>query len=760
MSTVLLGLSVEVANAASRDLSSRGQSWISVASTAEALSSTDAQGPALALVGGASVESLLASVKALRANVTWRDTVLIAVVRDGNEVRAVLDAGADDFVIESLGEPALHGRIVVAERTAAGMLSRKLTEKDHDSFFDLCLDLLCVVGFDGYFKKVNPAWTRLLGWSAEELQSKPWLFFVHPDDVDVTIEAGGALVDGGALISYTNRYRCKDGSYRCLEWQATTSLDRSAIYGTVRDVTEARAARAQLRELSESLATTLYSIGDGVIATNVDGAIVRMNPVAEQLTGWTIAEAQQRPLADTMILLNEDTREPVENPFVRVLRDRVKIQLPEGTVIVRKDGSEVAIADSCTPIRMSDGTLSGAVLVFRDLTEERAAATIEAKYQQQLIVSDRMASIGTLAAGVAHEINNPLTYVTANVDLALGELQALAGGSTPERLQHVAALLADVREGASRIAKIVRGLKTYSRVEEERRVVFDLLPVLELSIDMAFNEIRHRGRVVKAYGKLPLVDGDDARLGQVFINLLVNAAQSLPTTHMEANEIRIVTSTDERGRAIVEVRDTGVGIPAAILSRVFDPFFTTKPIGVGTGLGLAICHNIVAGMGGELSVESEVGRGTTFRVALPGSSGVPSKLPDVATAAAGPLQPAQVLVIDDEPAIARAIGSVLRAHHVTLVTSAREALALFSAGKEFDVVLSDLMMPVMSGMELFDVLSKLNPKMASKVVFVTGGAFTPEANAFLDRVPNLRIEKPFASQALRDLVQTFTRSPA
>jgi len=273
------------------------------------------------------------------------------------------------------------------------------------------------------------------------------------------------------------------------------------------------------------------------------------------------------------------------------------------------------------------------------------------------------------------------------------------------------------------------------------------------------HEIRQRARLVRDFADVPFVDANETSLGQVFINLLVNAAQSLPTSNMEANEIRIVTSTDERGRAIVEVRDTGAGIPAAILSRVFDPFFTTKPIGIGTGLGLAICHNIVAGMGGELSVESEVGRGSTFRVALPASTASLPSPPVIAASTAGVLQPAHVLVIDDEPAIGRAIGRALRGHHVTIVTSAREALELFTAGKEFDVVLSDLMMPVMSGMELFDMLSKLNPAMASRVVFVTGGAFTPEANAFLDRVTNARIEKPFATQPLRDLVQTFVKQP-
>jgi CheY-like chemotaxis protein/anti-sigma regulatory factor (Ser/Thr protein kinase) len=270
---------------------------------------------------------------------------------------------------------------------------------------------------------------------------------------------------------------------------------------------------------------------------------------------------------------------------------------------------------------------------------------------------------------------------------------------------------------------------------------------------MAFNEIRPRARLVKDYGKVPLVEADDARLGQVFVNLLVNAVQAFPAGDAEANEIRIVTSTDADGRATVEVRDNGPGIPAGIVGRVFDPFFTTKPVGVGTGLGLAITHGIVRAAGGELSVESEVGHGTTFKVVLPASPPSKSSLPPPALAPGAPLPwRAAVLVVDDEPALGSTIRRVLRHHDVTAVVKAEDALALLADGRKFDVVLSDLMMPGMSGMDLYAELLRKYPETAQRVVFLTGGAFTPEANAFLDRVDNERMEKPFDSGALRKLV--------
>jgi len=315
------------------------------------------------------------------------------------------------------------------------------------------------------------------------------------------------------------------------------------------------------------------------------------------------------------------------------------------------------------------------------------------------------------------------------------------------------------RHGAERIRKIVRGLKTFSRAEEERRTVIEVRPVLELSISMVFNEIRHRARLVKDYGETPLIEADDARLGQVFINLLVNAAQALPEGEIEANEIRIVTATDALGRAVIEVRDSGPGIPANLIGRIFDPFFTTKPIGVGTGLGLSICHNIVTSMGGEITVASKEGEGAVFRVVLPGV--LDSRGHETPAAAAvdetAPARRASILIVDDERAMGAALGHLLRDHDVTVVTTAKEALELLVSDKPFDIVLSDLMMPNMSGMDLYDELVRRGSPAATRMVFLTGGAFTTAAKTFLDRVPNVRLEKPFALTTLRQLVRKMVQ---
>ncbi len=500
-------------------------------------------------------------------------------------------------------------------------------------FFEMSLDLLSISSFDGFFKRVNPSWTKVLGWTTEELMARPLIEFVHPDDRAATLAGRAGLKANQPLIGLNNRYVCKDGSYRWLEWRSVGHPEREVVYGVARDVTKQREGERVLQETKE----------------------------------------------------------------------------------------------------------------------------LQERMQRQLILTDRLASVGMLAAGVAHEINNPLAYVVANLDLLHEEIAEAAATSASPALDCWLEAVREAREGSDRIRKIVRGLKTLSRAEEEHRSVVELYPVLELAVNMAFNEIRHRARLVKEYGETPLVEVDDARLGQVFINLIVNAAQAIPEGDSEANEIRIVTSTDALGRAVIEVLDTGPGIPAPLLGRVFDPFFTTKPIGVGTGLGLSICHSIVTSMGGEITASNREGRGARLRVVL---APAPAQLTEAPVSSRVPAQGsgrAAVLVVDDERAVGTILGRVLSQHDVTTVTSAREALDLIDGGKCFDLILSDLMMPGMSGMEFYDTVARERAEVAERMVFMSGGAFTPSARAFLDRVPNQRLEKPFNLAAIRGVVQKFVR---
>jgi signal transduction histidine kinase len=258
------------------------------------------------------------------------------------------------------------------------------------------------------------------------------------------------------------------------------------------------------------------------------------------------------------------------------------------------------------------------VAVEREVLDCQVRAE-QARIRERLLISERMVSIGTLAAGVAHEINNPLAVAMINLECVLEALVPKPGAVVSSDVAVVAEPLRDIDEALKRIRDIVRDVKLFSRPQESKSSAVDVRSVIDSSVRMAWSEIRHRVRVVREFGAVPLVTANESRLGQVILNMIVNAAQALILTEGRADDstLRLITRTAEDGRAVIEVADTGCGISKENLERIFEPFFTTKPVGVGTGLGLAICHTIVAELGGEIEVDSEVGRGTTFRLLLP-----------------------------------------------------------------------------------------------------------------------------------------------
>jgi signal transduction histidine kinase len=391
----------------------------------------------------------------------------------------------------------------------------------------------------------------------------------------------------------------------------------------------------------------------------------------------------------------------------------------------------------------------GAV-IEREIREANVRAESR-RMQQQLLLSDRLASIGMVAAGVAHEINNPLAYVLGNVEFVLEQLEHADehGSATPQMREWVEALQ-HAREGSERIRVTTRDLKVFCRTDEETRGAVNVRKVMESSINMAWAEIRHRAQLVRRFETVPGIEGNENRLGQVFLNLLVNAAQALPDRPTEQNEI----SVDIRaaaGSVVVEIADTGMGIAPAQLKRIFEPFYTTKVPGVGTGIGLSICRTIVTELGGEITVESELGKGTIFRVVLPALRAVVSSLPPRVEPAA--TRRARVLAIDDEVPLCQLIRRMLvPEHEVHIYSDAREALKLLRKDSAFDVVFCDLIMPHMSGMTFYNELVQVAPHLRPRTVFLTGGAFHTRTRHFLGSVSNKVIEKPFGADSLHGAV--------
>jgi PAS domain S-box-containing protein len=375
----------------------------------------------------------------------------------------------------------------------------------------------------------------------------------------------------------------------------------------------------------------------------------------------------------------------------------------------------------------------------------------------------QLASVVSLAAGVAHGINNPLTYVLANLDCVSEQLRALQGKVAPAALDDLEQMTAEAKCGAEHVARIAHNLKAFSRVDEDQRGRTELHPVIEAACALASNEIRHRARLVKIYRPVPAVEANDARLTLVFFNLFMNAVQAIPPGRADDNQIDVRTWTDH-GRAHVEIRDSGSGIAPEHLVHVFDPFFTTRPQDKGTGLGLSMCHGIVTALGGDIAIESTLGVGTTVRVSIPSFSGVIPAATVVTRVSTGTGRGGKILVVDDDAAICTAIRRTLgRRHQVTTTTSGREAIERVGGGERYDLILCDLMMPMVTGMEVHAELVATVPEQADRIVFLTGGAFTTEAREFLARIPNERFEKPFDGGRLRLLAKEMvddTRPPS
>lgn len=476
-----------------------------------------------------------------------------------------------------------------------------------------------------------------------------------------------------------------------------------------------------------------------------DGKFVFVNQAAARMFGYTDAE-------QVIGLSMEDVLEPDDALKARRRVARLRAgskpsdsseyrgRTPEGQPLV------IEIASILSEYRGTPAVLGFA----RDVTERR-------QFQSQLVQSDRLAAVGTLAAGVAHEINNPLAYVMLNLEYLERELPKVC----PDEplLERLLERARDARHGVDRVATIVRDLRLFARPTEGITGPVDLIGVIEAAIRIARNEIRHYAELVRRYEPVPKVTANAARLEQVFLNLLVNATHAVRERRERGGRIEVHVRQQGPSEVLAEVRDNGPGMSQAVLDRIFLPFFTTKAEDVGTGLGLAICRSIVDSLHGTLAAQSEVGRGTTFRVSLPVQAALITPLPRA------PLPPPssqarvrtrRLLVIDDEPAMAKTLQLLVEGDYdVVACQSVAEGLKLLDSNERFDVILCDLMMPKTTGADFYEMLEQRGSGLERSVVFMTAGAFGERAEAFVSSVDNPVLDKPFQ---LRDLEEALERS--
>ena len=397
-------------------------------------------------------------------------------------------------------------------------------------------------------------------------------------------------------------------------------------------------------------------------------------------------------------------------------------------------------------------------------SRETEREELDPRSSRRWSAAERMASLGRLAAGVAHEINNPLAYVLGSVELierALCEMARLTPDEarTEEVMCSAQAALCTAKEGVERIRAIVKDLTTFSRAAAESRRPVDVEAVLDSTLNLTWNELRHRMRVVKSYSGVPELLADEGRLAQVFLNLFLTASQAVPDG--EQGVLRIST-TSEGGRVAIVVEDDGVGIDPEDLPYVFEPFFASKRGGGAAGLGLAICRNIVTSLGGTITVTSVPEAGTRFTVTLLAAGA------DEATAVGNRARSrervtnrARILIIDDEPLLGQTLRFAFQdKHDVEVAASGREAIDRLAHDAAFDLVLCDLMMPDVSGEHVFRAVSEHSPGLLPRFVFMTGGAFTERAQEFLAHFAGRHLEKPFNIDEVEELLSELSAAGA
>ena len=526
-------------------------------------------------------------------------------------------------------------------------------------------------------------------------------------------------------------------------------------------------ARPALRD--EALDVQLMRVDDVPCATcriASDGTVLASNARASAFLDCQFDARHRRYrhcLPTRLFAADREPLDPSASPWWRALRDGVAP--PTSTVgLERPDGSLAWVLIGVAP-EAGPGGVGSALVTFVDVTSTKEASdalsdadrrlrrTISSvtNLQDQLARSEHMASLGLMAAGVAHEINNPLSYILSNLSFA-----AERAIDQESRLA-----LREALEGAGRVRDIVRDLKTLSRMESEEDLkAVDVRNAVDAALKLGFDDVRHRARLQRHFSEVPHVLGNETRLVQVMLNLVTNAAQSITKGSPDDNQITVeVKLAETEGEVEIVVTDTGVGISEAHLPKVFEPFFTTKPAGEGTGLGLSICHRLIHAMGGRIQVTSEEGRGSRFSVFLSiAPSGEESEpLPSEVSPASS--RRLRLLIIDDEVLVARAVRRVFdKEFRVEIALDGSSALEKLRK-VDYDVVLCDVMLPGISGLDVYRQVRSENEPLAQRFVFATGGLFSQELSESVRRLSNMIVEKPFDPAELRRVILAAVPEP-
>ena len=663
--------------------------------------------------------------------------------------------------------------------------SQEELEVARERYFDL-YDLAPVgyvtIGEKGLVLEANLTATGLLDVPRGALVKQPWTRFVHSEDQDIYFIFRRQLLLSGGPHGCELRLVKGNGELFWAQLEARVSSNDDGTRAsrvTISDTSERKQVQEALKA-SEARQRALFETSPVALMT--------LAPPSWKFTSGNGAARAMFGVRGEAELMSRTPWDysPERQPDGRLSAEKgaamIELAMQAGSHSFEWTCLRLPAAEFRATIDLSRLESSGSPLLQASVRDDSEVQ----KQQANLAQKERLASMGLLAASVGHEINNPLAYLLSNVESlveslpkvslaaercrsALGEtaFAAILGDDAapePAALQVAAEQAREALDGARRIARISNVLSAFSRVDADALGFVDVGAALEGAITMAFNEIRFRTKLVRNIEVLPVVWASEGKLSQVFLNLLINAAHAMDKIDAEGNCITVGAWADN-GDLFVEVKDTGPGISPENVTRIFEPFFSTKGIGKGSGLGLSICRNIVSEFGGDIRVESKVGEGASFIVRLP----VPSDAPEVrrvvphSEAARVPTLRGRVLVVDDEAALRAVMARLLVEHEVVTASSGNEAKSILENDQNFDIIVCDLMMPVVSGMDVHQWLVEHNPDLAKRMVFVTGGAFGPVAAEYLDAAGNTKIDKPFDNSefihVVSDRIRESKREP-
>lgn len=580
-------------------------------------------------------------------------------------------------------------------------------ETQRDQIFSLSLDLLCSISLDGYLKKINPAFEKLLGYTHDELLSQPLIFFTHPDDRISTLAAFNQLAEEKDVLDFHNRLRDIRGNYLWLEWRATAQIQEKAIYAVVRDITQRYYATEALRRYEQIVSTSpdfLCFLDEHNCFQAVNQRFSEyFNLPIREIIGRHLREFVGQEIFESQLKFYlEDCRKG------RGVQFEHKLELPNG---------EHRFMDvRLNPYLESDGSISGVTATWRDLTEQK-------RLEQHVTQTQKMESIGTLAGGIAHDFNNILMAILGWAEMATLKFPK----DTP-----VHRYFEQIAIAGNRGRDLIQQILTFSRQTEHHPRPVDLSPVIKESI--AFLRATLPSNIVLrffSHQKINMVFADPIHIQRIILNLCSNAEHAmrpsggtltidLDTLTIEDGSSQFSPSLVPGRYARITVTDSGPGIPDHILPKIFDPFFTTKPIGEGTGMGLSVVHGLVKNLQGHISVESANGSGTAFSIIIPEYK-MPTGPANILTSHTLCTGKGRILFVDDEVSITQILKEFLEhlGYTVTVQANALEALESFRSNPQnFDCLITDQTMPTLGGDQLAREFLKIRTNMP--IILFTG----------------------------------------